>query len=472
MITQNGAPRRNGHSPPDQGLLARENLWSLHAEHQVLACRIRFGCRSDDLDSSMFSVPANRQIFDACDDLEVVGLTPTNGHIYQILSKVVGYDLSSIESSLNDISQEHVVAEMYDVYVKQVRDNAERFRLEQHFSEGLMRLRSGASVAELQEHANLLAVVSDSREEIKFFSGPALAQLDTTLTYLVDDVIVQGQPLLLAGTKKTLKTNISIDLTISLATGESFLGQYHVAKPIRAGLMSAESGAATIKETAHRVAMSKGLSGVQDCPDALFAFSTPLVNTAKECDRFRRIIEDNELQFLNIDPTYLTFIIGDDGKNLFRMGELLSPLSRIGERTGCTICLSHHSRKGTGKEGKPLELGDESYSGFSEWARQWIYLSRREAYNENLPGSHRLWFKWGGSAGHAGLVGLDIEEGSRKDAWGRRWDVRVNAIRLLLAESQQQGTTLQSLKQELRQWRASQKKQAPSSDGIVAYAFT
>gem|GEM_PF-5365854 len=50
---------------------------------------------------------------------------------------------------------------------------------------------------------------------------------------LIDGVLVEDQPAGLVAPKKSLKTNSSVDLAVSLATGERFLGHYSVAEPKR-----------------------------------------------------------------------------------------------------------------------------------------------------------------------------------------------------------------------------------------------
>ena len=75
--------------------------------------------------------------------------------------------------------------------------------------------------------------------------------------------------------------------------------------------------------------------------------------------------------------------------------------------------------------GEPMELADVAWSGFAEWAGQWVLLSRREKYDPDSDGEHRLWMTAGGRDGHSTLVGVDVTEGRSDSQQGRRWDVHV-----------------------------------------------
>jgi len=88
-----------------------------------------------------------------------------------------------------------------------------------------------------------------------------------------------------------------------------------------------------------------------------------------------------------------------------------------------TFILVHHPRKrreGYAGDFDPVELSEIAWSGFQEWARQWLLIGRREPYAPGT-GTHRLWLTAGGSVGHSSLWALDIEEGLYPD---RCWDVR------------------------------------------------
>ena len=59
-----------------------------------------------------------------------------------------------------------------------------------------------------------------------------------SVNYLIEGVLMQRQPGGIFGGKKQLKTNISIDRGLSLATGSPFLDRFTVPGPVCVGLMS------------------------------------------------------------------------------------------------------------------------------------------------------------------------------------------------------------------------------------------
>lgn len=245
------------------------------------------------------------------------------------------------------------------------------------------------------------------------------------LSYLINGLLVRGQPGVIAGPKKTLKTNLSIDLALSLAQGGLFLGRFPIAAPVRVGVMSGESGAATIQETARRIAASK-LTPLEDFTGALWSFEVPQLGNAAHAEALREFITSYELDVLILDPTYLMMLgLGENAGNLFIVGEYLKSLGELAQETGCTPLLCHHLKKGIVDPYEPAELENIAWAGFQEFVRQWILLNRRARYDPDRGGHHELWMSVGGSAGHSGLWGLNIEEGTRQDEGGRRWDVEV-----------------------------------------------
>ncbi len=78
--------------------------------------------------------------------------------------------------------------------------------------------------------------------------------------WLVESVLVEGEPAVIGGPKKTLKTTCAIDMALSVASGTKFLNHFPVAKKVKVAVLSGESGTATLQETANRICKAKGIN--------------------------------------------------------------------------------------------------------------------------------------------------------------------------------------------------------------------
>lgn len=178
-----------------------------------------------------------------------------------------------------------------------------------------------------------------------------------------------------------------------------------------------------LAETARRIAQEMGLwlcevDGFYLSPDV------PKIGQMPHSKALDEVLDATQPDVIAIDPAYLS-LPGADAGNLFLQGEVLSILNTLARERNATVILAHHTRKnGKADPYGPCELQDASWSGFAEWARQWLLLSRRERY-EPGSGLHRLWLSAGGSAGHSGLYGLDIDEGAFDASRQRTWKVDV-----------------------------------------------
>jgi hypothetical protein len=275
------------------------------------------------------------------------------------------------------------------------------------------------------------ADVEDEREEgqqrrpVRFHRISCL-ELDASTyeaEYLIDGLLVAKQPCILAGGKKCLKTSLLIDLGISLAVGGCFLGRLRVNRACRVGIMTGESGLATIQETARRIAAAAGYR-LGEIANLIFSETLPQFGSPEHEEALRRFIMDDALEVLVVDPAYMC-LPDVDHANLFQVGEKLRGVSQVCQETGALLLLARHNRKsGKADPFSPPELEDIAWAGFQEFCRQWMLVGRRELYQPGT-GEHRLWLSVGGSAGHSALWALDISEGTRATEGGRFWQVNV-----------------------------------------------
>ncbi len=269
----------------------------------------------------------------------------------------------------------------------------------------------------------------------EFITSAEFDRTEYPFEWLVEDVMVEGQPAIWGGEKKTHKTSIAIELAVALGSGAEdsrFLTRFNVPNRKRVLLMSGESGEATIQETSRRICRAHNVTMSDLWVD--WGFHLPKLANDKDLKTLERVIGDHGEQVVIIDPLYLCLLAGKpefQAQNFYHTGPLLGDVSRACLAAGATPILIHHAVKNRNpKEAyKPMELGDLSYSGVAEFARQWILLSHRSRFDPNDPlGLHRLWMNVGGSAGFHGLWGIDIVEGQRYgDSGVRRWRVTVTS---------------------------------------------
>jgi hypothetical protein len=255
-------------------------------------------------------------------------------------------------------------------------------------------------------------------ERFPFITAARLNSGRFETRYLIPGVLAAGQPGGIFGAFKTLKTSITADLLISLASGTPFLGRFSVTEPGRTLFLSGESGLAALQSIARRISAARGinletLDNFELCP------KLPNLDSSADVQALGRILRKKQPICLAIDPAYLA-IRGEDARNLFSMGSLLRPLAELCDETGCTILIVHHCKRSRVRPGDPATLDDIAWSGFAEFSAQWLLLARRRRYDPDT-GHHELWFSAGGRAGHHGLCALDVDEGAPSKPGERTW---------------------------------------------------
>ena len=99
----------------------------------------------------------------------------------------------------------------------------------------------------LATHLKKIQVVDDSRKKKPnaaqtWISAGDLADKDVSVKYLVEDVVVEGQPMIIGGHSKTLKTLIGQKLAIALASGTPFMDHFAVPEAVTVGFCRRNPG--------------------------------------------------------------------------------------------------------------------------------------------------------------------------------------------------------------------------------------
>jgi DnaB-like helicase N terminal domain/AAA domain len=287
------------------------------------------------------------------------------------------------------------------------------------------------------------------RFALKLIGSETIAAYVEPPPWLIKGVIIAGQPVVLGGPNKTLKTSIDIDMAVSLATATPFLGKFAVPRPVRVGFISGESGQFVIRQNALEMCRTRGIDLDRD-ENIFWGFNLPQITNDDHLRAVEEIITDNGLEVLKLDPFYFT-IDGEavDMKNMFSIGSILDRFGKLCLSLGCLPVLTHHFVKSRQEPYAPPELNELAYGGISQWMRQWCLVSRREPYDAST-GIHRLHWRHGGSFGHSGELSLDIETGVvDEDFQGRKWDVTVISQTERIATEQQDRQAL-AIERELK----------------------
>lgn len=284
--------------------------------------------------------------------------------------------------------------------------------------------------------------VDPAARELEAYPLPDFMRLEFRQNFLINGVITEGQAGVVSAKSKTNKTNLSLAMAAAIASGRPFLNQYEVTEPQPCGIISAESGGATIQEGFGRISAAMRLIP-SELKNLIVSTKVPLLTTPDGLDQLERLIIKYGLRALFVDPTYKAFA-GVDDSQLSQMALHLFPLSEIIDRTGCSVVMVHHNRKSPARQGdhyaEPTQ-DDIQGTGFQQWARFFVLLNKRREWDPK-EGKHWLWFKTEGSAGFGSRFFLNITEGRGCDPGGRVWDVTLSEPRE--AAEQEQGAAVAS----------------------------
>ena len=199
-----------------------------------------------------------------------------------------------------------------------------------------------------------------------------LAATNSAPKYLIPGLVAAGKPGGIFGGFKTLKSSLAADLVISIASGTPFLGKFPVAQPGKVVLLSGATDLDELRTLALRICQERGLA-LETLDNLVVSTDVPKIDNPIDLMALKLLIAEEKPVCLVIDPAH--FAIGKvNCHNPFAIGAALKPLRKLCESTGCAILLVHNCKR-TSKTGQPPRLDDVSWSGFAEYASQWLMLS-------------------------------------------------------------------------------------------------
>ncbi len=282
-----------------------------------------------------------------------------------------------------------------------------------------------------------------------------LDDLDAEPRYIVKNAVPAGQVGAAGAKSKGCKTGIATDLAISVASGTRFLNEFEVPESAPVLDLCGESGASKIRRQARHICNTRGLV-LRNLP-IFWGFDLPKLCLPVHVDALAEFIGQNKIALAIIDPLYLSLFTAETAGrsgDLYTMGATFEPLTAVCRETGASILLVHHFRKNRNDDQQePCSLEELSQAGLAEVARWWMLLDRREPYAGD--GRHALWFRVGGSEGHASFWSLDIDEGLTVDSEGNqrttKWETTLGRVQDAKAEEKRQRETRKALDLEKRE---------------------
>jgi hypothetical protein len=426
----NGSQKAGDDAPPTNPEAERALLGSLFALPEAIDLPAVVAIRPGDFFDEGFRV-VHRHLIGA----RLAGQSPET--IVVRIKECGEYDKPGVREALINLLRESRTGADASYYAGLVRETAERRKLWELQRELAEQVHAGLPPEEIRGF--LLAALeatgnTSSSGRLNFLTSAELADTDQNVPYIVDGVLAEGQPAVVGGPSKAMKTGSLVDLLIAIQCCGHYLGYFRVAKQKRCWLLSGESGQNVIAETAARVAAAAGCD--LRSLGMLWGFKLPRLANAADVRELARIVKGEGVGVLGVDPLYLSLDTDGRESSMFGMGPMLRPVAEICVEHGCTPILAHHFRQ-TIRDFGPPALQDLSHAGIEQFARQWILHKRREAYAAGT-GQHRLHLVTGGSAGHGGSYHLDIDEGTRDTPGGRFWQATVTPATQAIANEQEQ----------------------------------
>lgn len=186
----------------------------------------------------------------------------------------------------------------------------------------------------------------------------------------------------IAGTPKSGKTWLALELAVSVASGRPCLGRFTVRDPGRVLLYAAEDTAQAIKHRVGGIAKARGID-LERLAVGLITESGLRLDDPDHQERLAETLEQLKPRLLVLDP--LVRLHRGDENSAAEISQLLAYLRHLQRRYGVAVALVHHVRKSAASQpGQALRSSGDLHA----WSDSSLYLLRRKGRLE-LHTEHR-----------------------------------------------------------------------------------
>ncbi|WLP89118.1 AAA family ATPase [Gordonia sp. NB41Y] len=243
------------------------------------------------------------------------------------------------------------------------------------------------------------ATESEARVRFEAVPASALSGAIPPMQWMVKGVWALNSFGPLSGEKKTLKSYNLLSLSVAVASGEPFFGEFEVVSPGPVLYFAAEGGRDEHQRRLQTIARAYGVP-LDDLP-LYTVFEAGALDSPELLAAVKGHLDQLQPRLVVIDPLYAFHPTGVEAQNLYERGRMLSAFqSEVGNETSLIIA-DHFNKTGKGD----LDLDSIAQAGMGQWADSWILQRHRE--QPDMDG---------------GKFNLTVQFGSRR--WGGRdWNL-------------------------------------------------
>jgi hypothetical protein len=340
-----------------------------------------------DLEPEEFYLDSHRRIYQRMTDLLSEGRDVDFVTVTDLLRQHKELDMVGGDSYVTNLTNGLPRVKNISSYAKIIKDKALLRKLIER-ANGIIQnaMEDGAAASEIIASAEKsIGGVIDHKKDDTTASGAMFVsaneftkQAANEIDWLVEGIIEKGANGLIVAKPKTGKSLIVADLAVSLAAGQSWMSGvtagFYIPKPVKVGVCAREDAANLTKWRIKHIAAGRQIY-VEELAENLWLNTkeeTPRLMIDEQADMRKLIagIEKRKIEFLILDVFRRLHSADENDPN--EMQKIIDAVCDIQGKTGCQICLVHHTRKENSDRGVATSLTDSArgssvISGYAEY---------------------------------------------------------------------------------------------------------